>query len=135
MLEIPVRKKGSRLNLTPLIDIVFLLLVFFLLTSHFVQEEGIGIRLPASTHGTRQDRGRITIRITREGVLYVNGRRTSDKDLPVAIEKLLPGSEGTVVIRGDRDADLQTVVSVMDAAKQAGTKHIVLATIQETGGP
>lgn len=131
-MDIPVRSQSTGLNLTPLIDIVFLLLVFFLLTTHFIEEDGIGVRLPAAASMTTRDRDEVAVAITRDGELFVEGQM-----LPLArlLEKLRPmlGADTTVVIRGDRDVPLQTAVSVMEQAKQAGAARIVVATMEEAG--
>lgn len=131
-MDIPVRNKTTGLNLTPLIDIVFLLLVFFLLTTHFIEEDGIGVRLPSAASVTTRDRNEVAVAITREGDLFVEGQRLR---LDALGEKLRPmiKDDTTVVIRGDRDVPLQTAVSVMETAKKAGASRLVVATIQEGG--
>ncbi len=129
-MDIPVRNKTTGLNLTPLIDIVFLLLVFFLLTTHFIEEDGIGVRLPSAASVTQRDRNEVAVAITREGDLFVEGERLR---LDALAEKLrtMVKDDTTVVIRGDRDVPLQTAVSVMEAAKKTGAARLVVATIQE----
>ncbi len=129
-MDIPVRNKTTGLNLTPLIDIVFLLLVFFLLTTHFIEEDGIGVRLPSAASVTQRDRNEVAVAITREGDLFVEGERLR---LDALAEKLrtVVKDDTTVVIRGDRDVPLQTAVSVMEAAKKTGAARLVVATIQE----
>jgi biopolymer transport protein ExbD len=131
-MDIPVRNKTNGLNLTPLIDIVFLLLVFFLLTTHFIEEDGIGVRLPSAASVTTRDRNEVAVAITREGDLFVEGQRLG---LDALAEKLgtMIKDDTTIVIRGDRDVPLQTAVSVMETAKKAGASRLVVATIQEGG--
>jgi biopolymer transport protein ExbD len=131
-MDIPVRNKTNGLNLTPLIDIVFLLLVFFLLTTHFIEEDGIGVRLPSAASVTTRDRNEVAVAITREGDLFVEGQRLG---LDALAEKLgtMIKDDTTIVIRGDRDVPLQTAVSVMETAKKAGAARLVVATIQEGG--
>jgi biopolymer transport protein ExbD len=131
-MDIPVRNKTTGLNLTPLIDIVFLLLVFFLLTTHFIEEDGIGVRLPSAASVTTRDRNEVAVAITRDGDLFVEGERLG---LDALAEKLRPmiKDDTTVVIRGDRDVPLQTAVSVMETSKKAGAARLVVATLQEGG--
>jgi biopolymer transport protein ExbD len=131
-MDIPVRNKTNGLNLTPLIDIVFLLLVFFLLTTHFIEEDGIGVRLPSAASVTTRDRNEVAVAITRDGDLFVEGERLG---LDALAEKLRPmiKDDTTVVIRGDRDVPLQTAVSVMETSKKAGAARLVVATLQEGG--
>ncbi len=129
-MDIPVRTKSTGLNLTPLIDIVFLLLVFFLLTTQFIEEDGIGVKLPSSNSVTTRDRDEVAVAITRQGDLYVNGQRLPLAELTAKLADML-GSDTTVVVRGDREVALQTLVSVMEKAKQAGAARLVVATLQE----
>lgn len=129
-MDIPVRTKSTGLNLTPLIDIVFLLLVFFLLTTQFIEEDGIGVKLPSSNSVTTRDRDEVAVAITRQGNLYVNGQRLPLAELSAKLADML-GSDTTVVVRGDREVALQTLVSVMEKAKQAGAARLVVATLQE----
>jgi biopolymer transport protein ExbD len=132
-MDIPVRSKTTGLNLTPLIDIVFLLLVFFLLTTHFIEEDGIGVRLPSAASVTPRDRNEVAVAITREGDLFVEGQRLSLDALADKLRAMIK-DDTTVVIRGDRDVPLQTAVSVMEIAKKAGAARLVMATLQEGGG-
>ncbi|OEU51586.1 MAG: hypothetical protein BA871_10335 [Desulfuromonadales bacterium C00003096] len=129
-MDIPVRSKSTGLNLTPLIDIVFLLLVFFLLTTQFIEEDGIGVKLPSSNSFTTRDRDEVAIAITQQGDLFVQGQRLPLAGLTAKLEAIL-GADTTVVVRGDRDVALQTLVSVMEKAKQAGAARLVVATLQE----
>jgi len=129
-MDIPVRSKSTGLNLTPLIDIVFLLLVFFLLTTQFIEEDGIGVKLPSSNSVANRDRDEVAIAITRQGDLFVKGQRLPLASLTAKLEEVL-GADTTVVVRGDREVALQTLVSVMEKAKQAGAARLVVATLQE----
>jgi biopolymer transport protein ExbD len=131
-MDIPVRNKTNGLNLTPLIDIVFLLLVFFLLTTHFIEEDGIGVRLPSAASVTTRDRNEVAVAITREGDLFVEGQRLGLDGLAEKLGTMIK-DDTTIVIRGDRDVPLQTAVSVMETAKKAGASRLVVATIQEGG--
>jgi biopolymer transport protein ExbD len=129
-MDIPVRSKTNGLNLTPLIDIVFLLLIFFLLTTHFIEEDGIGVRLPSAASVTTRDRNEVAVAITREGELFVEGRRLELAALEDQLRTIVK-DDTTVIIRGDRDVSLQLAVSVMETAKKAGAQRLVVATLQE----
>lgn len=133
-MDIPVRSQTTGLNLTPLIDIVFLLLVFFLLTTHFIEEDGIGVRLPSAASTTTRERNDIALAITRDGRLFLAGELLPLADLEGRLRGMLTANT-TVVIRGDREVPLQTAVSVMEQAKKAGAAKIVVATLNETNSP
>ena len=129
MIEIKVRHKMPELNMAPLIDIVFLLLVFFLLTSHFMTQAQMGVQLPAARAGNQPVRHGITVTVPRQGPLLVAGQPLTGSTLQERLRQLLPDSTKTVVIRGDREVSLQRAVSVMVAAKKAGAARIVVATV------
>lgn len=133
-MDIPVRSQATGLNLTPLIDIVFLLLVFFLLTTHFIEEDGIGVRLPSAASTTTRERNEVALAITRDGRLFLAGQQVALADLGRKLQGILT-ADTTVVIRGDRDVPLQKAVTVMEQAKKAGAMKIVVATLTETNAP
>ncbi|MEW6487127.1 MAG: biopolymer transporter ExbD [Thermodesulfobacteriota bacterium] len=132
-MDIPVRPRAPGLNLTPMIDIVFLLLVFFLLTTHFVEEGGVGLRLPTAESQTERPEEPVTVSVARDGSVYLG---TEAVTLVGLVERLRvevgPGGR-PVVVRGDREAPLQAAVAVLDAARAAGAVRLVVAT--EHGGP
>jgi biopolymer transport protein ExbD len=134
MIEIPVRPRKTQMNMTPLIDIVFLLLIFFLLTTHFIEEDGIGVRLPEADSRRNAEQHAVVVSMTRQGLLFLNGKRLTQRDLETRLHEALKDSDGAVVIRADREATLQAAVFIMEAAKQAGADRIVVATLRETGG-
>lgn len=131
MIEIKVRYKPPEMNMAPLIDIVFLLLVFFLLTSHFMTKAQTGIKLPTAQSSSTAVPHGIIVTVPRQGPLLVAGKRLSGCTLKERLQQLLPGSDKTVVIRGDRAVSLQRAVSVMETAKAAGAARIVVATVPE----
>ncbi len=132
-MDIPVRPKTAGMNLTPLIDIVFLLLVFFLLTTRFVEEDGIGVKLPRAASRVEAPAEAVSVAITRTGTVFLRGRAVPLDRLEGRLREHLEDG-GTVVIRGDRESVLQTVVRVMEAAKRAGAGRIVVATLRDGGG-
>jgi len=133
-MDIPVRTQHASLNLTPLVDMVFLLLMFFLLTTQFIEEDGIGVRLPtaASPMDTGQDR--VTVVLTSQGEVYLKGAPLHTDDLAPRLRELI-GRNTTVILKGDRKARLQQAVAVMEQAKLAGAARIVVATEQEIPSP
>jgi len=133
-MDIPVRSQGTVLNLTPLIDIVFLLLIFFLLTTQFIEEDGIGVRLPTAASAVDRERDELAVVVTSAGELFVEGQRLSMTELGPRLRDLL-GRDTTIVLRGDWEVHLQQVVSVMEQARLAGAARIVVATEQEVPTP
>jgi len=126
------RRAGSILNLTPLIDIVFLLLVFFMLTSHFIEDQAIDINLPkAKSSGDLIDKSFVEVTVDLEGTLLVNGRAVRIEQLEETLKGALHAPDvRSVRLRGDHEARLGLIVSVIDAARSAGAESLDILTRQ-----
>ncbi len=113
-------------NLTPLIDAVFLLLVFFMLTSHFVRDESLNIALPEAQSGSEMlDDKPLEVALEAGGDILVGGTATTIDELPERLKQLLEKRKDKVVtLRGDRAADLGAAVGVLDAARLAGANSV-----------
>jgi biopolymer transport protein ExbD len=115
--------------LTSLIDIVFLLLVYFLLTTNFMVEEGIKIKLPQAKASAPQTEEVITVYVDREGRAFLGTDEVSISVLFDRLKQMIGGQENKlVVIRADRAVILNKAVKVMDVAKAAGAGRLCLAT-------
>jgi biopolymer transport protein ExbD len=114
-------------DIAPLIDVVFILLIFFMLTSSFVVRPGIKVDLPKTvTHQSVESR-RINILISSQDVVYLNDKVVSDKEL----EDYLQGNKediNSVFIKADKYSSLGRVVSVWDIARKVGLSHVNIAT-------
>jgi len=129
------RRRTSHVpNLTPLIDIVFLLLVFFMLTSHFVQDEVLNIDLPNADSGEALDAPKqIEVIITENGEYSVNSQVLTLEALEdVLLEKIKDQEEKVVRIRGDKDVDLGIAIGAFDAARKAGASGVDIVTVEQT---
>jgi biopolymer transport protein ExbD len=125
-----VRRSSDVPNLTPLIDIVFLLLVFFLLTAHFVRDEGIAIQLPEAESAVASDDDLLVeVLVDAEGRIHLDKQEVLVDQLEARIRAALEGKEKKwVTLRGDRGTQLQIVVSVLDAARRAGAESVDVVT-------
>ncbi|MBW6520530.1 MAG: biopolymer transporter ExbD [Desulfoarculaceae bacterium] len=124
------KKVGQGLNLTPLIDVVFLLLIFFMLTSNFIRDEMIPLALPTAETGQP-----LTGEKTLQVVLDNQGRILIDQEAiaPTALEEILRQklhllAEKRVQLRGDQAVSLGLTVEVLDAARKAGAEGIDIIT-------
>ncbi|MDX8401853.1 MAG: biopolymer transporter ExbD [Mariprofundaceae bacterium] len=113
-------------NLTPMIDIVFLLLVFFLLTAHFVRDEALPVQLPQAESGTSADADRaLEIVLDAQGHVWIGGEEAPPEAWASTIRSRLATSSGRQVrLRGDARADLGRMVRLLDAARQAGAASV-----------
>ena len=115
--------------LTSLIDIVFLLLIYFLLTTNFMVDEGIKIKLPNASATSPQTQKEITIVVDKKGRAFLENHEIPLNELFATLKARLMGMEdGLVVIKADRAVVLNKAVRVMDVAKAAGAGRLVLAT-------
>ena len=130
MVEFERRKKiRAHLDIAPLIDIVFLLLIFFMLTAHFVVVPGIEITLPAAETALPYEEEDIVIFITRDNIIYFNNQQICiDKLKAALIERLEVSQEKIVILRADERIDLGLAVQVMDIARQAEAEGLVIST-------
>jgi biopolymer transport protein ExbD len=131
MLVHPKRRDRIKVQvpLTSLIDIVFLLLIYFLLTTNFMVEEGIKIKLPQARAAAPQTEEVITIYVDQQGTAFLGTQEVSPPKLLDRLREMIGGRENKlVVIRADRRVILNKAVKVMDIAKAAGAGRLCLAT-------
>lgn len=122
----PIKVQGP---LTSLIDIVFLLLIYFLLTTNFMVEEGIKIKLPQARAAAPQTEEVITVYVDQQGRAFLGAEEVSVARLFDRLKEMIGGKENKlVVIRADRAVILNKAVKVMDIAKAAGAGRLCLAT-------
>ncbi len=112
----------THLNIAPLIDVVFLLLLFFMLSSHFVTQPGIKITLPTAITAKLHPEEDIIVFIAEDNNVFLNEEEVTLENLLDKLRMMLAESaKKTVVIKADEKIDLGLAVKVMDVAKQAGT--------------
>ena len=122
------RKSESEVNLTPMLDVVFIMLIFFIVTASFVKESGIEISRPGASTAVRKERGNILIAISANDQIWMNRRQVDPRALRANIERAhAENPQGAVVIQADKAAKTGLLVQVMDAARQAGVKDVSLA--------
>ena len=124
-----VKEEEPGIGITPLVDIVFLLLIFFMLTSHFNVASGVPIRLPKiAQKAYDSDVRKIVLVIDRKGQTYLRGELTDEKNLGPKLKSLVE-KEGLVhlLLEADKDVSHGRVVQVMDLAKRAGISSIIIA--------
>ncbi len=128
------RRRTSQIpNLTPLIDIVFLLLVFFMLTSHFVQEQALNIDLPVADSGeVVSEDDQLEVVIKPDGLFLIDEHIVEPENLEAMLRQQLKGRKDKLVrVRGDRGAPLGKAVAVLDAARKAGADGVDIVTEQQ----
>ena len=130
------RQDEVSLDMTPLIDVVFLLLIFFMLTASFTQAQRLKVELPKAEQGEaiKDPAKNWVIEIDAEGNYALNGEALAGDQLILRLRELPERTDDTVIlIRADAKTEHQAVVQALDAARAAGLLHIGLAT--ETAQP
>lgn len=122
-------RKKAEIPLTPMIDIVFLLLIYFLLTTNFLVEEGITINLPEANAVDPRIQTEITVCLDRNGNVIFKEREMSFELLFTTLKEMIdPHGDQLVVVKADKEVALKAAVRVMDIAKTAGAARLSLAT-------
>jgi biopolymer transport protein ExbD len=118
----PRKHKPPRIEIIPMIDVMMFLLVFFVLISlNALPAIGLKVALPYSTNAEHlQMPRRVTVTLAANGDVYLDGQQTTLARLPEQLRALAHESKLTVIVAGDREAQLQPLVSVLDALKRAG---------------
>ncbi|MGD9142030.1 MAG: biopolymer transporter ExbD [bacterium] len=124
--------KGVQINMGPLIDMVFLLLIFFVVTTSFVKESGIDVQRSTAATAEVKERGNILIGVTPEGDIYFEGKRIDIRSVRPLIERALAEDpESGVVIVADKRSETGSIVQVMDQCRLAGARNVSLAAKRE----
>ncbi len=120
--------EDQEVDLTPMLDVVFIMLIFFIVTASFVKESGIDINRPNAATAVKKERGNILVAITPSGQIWIDRRQGDVRAVRANIER--PHAEnpqGAVVIQADSESKNGLLVAVMDAAKLAGVENISIA--------
>lgn len=129
-MKISVRKKRiSTVTLISFTDVIFLLIIFLLISSNFITHSGIKVDLPGSSSQQNEFNKNISITLTKNEEIYIDNEYVSWEELPEILNrKLIDDPEQVVVIRADKDIALKKVVKLLDLAKLSGTNRFFIAT-------
>ena len=118
----------QELSVAPLIDVVFLLLIFFMLTSTFIEPEAVDLMLEGGQSATVTPAERLEVQVTTEGTIRLNGLRLSLGQLTTEISARIKGDqERAVTIKADAEVQVQVLVQIMDQVQLAGANNLRLA--------
>jgi len=126
--DLSVDTDESGVDITPMLDVVFIMLIFFIVTATFIKEAGIDVDKPEAATAVVQEKASILVAIDAEDRVWINRREVDVRSVRSIIERLhAENPKGTVVIQADRDSRNNTLVQVMDASRRAGVYEIALA--------
>jgi biopolymer transport protein ExbD len=132
-----LRSSGGNveINMAPLIDMTFLLLIFFAVTTSFVKEAGIDVQRSTAATAEVKERGNIMIGVNQQGDIYMEGKKIDLRSIRPLVERALAEApESGVVVVADRRSETGAIVKVMDQCRLAGAKNVSLAAKREGEG-
>lgn len=119
---------SDEINISPLIDMVFILLIFFIVTTVFVEETGVEVNKPQASSATDLDKNSILIAITAEGKVVYGGREIGPSGVRSTVRRLVQQDDMPVIIQADKSATVELLARVLDEAKLGGANLVNLAT-------
>lgn len=117
---------SNEVNLTPMLDVVFIMLIFFIVTTSFIKESGIEIERPESSSASPRPDAQVLVAVTPEGAVWVDGDPVDVHRVGQQVADML-SEDGSVVIQADRDSTTGLLIEVMDRLKQAGVDQVAVA--------
>jgi biopolymer transport protein ExbD len=121
-------RSAIELNIAPLIDMVFILLIFFLVTTSFVKETGIDVNRPKAATAVPKNKAMIMIAVDEENRVFFDHREIDIRAVRANIERALAETrDGTVIVVADKKSSTGTTIEVMDGCRNAGAKNVSLA--------
>jgi biopolymer transport protein ExbD len=125
-------EEENEINLTPMLDVVFIMLIFFIVTASFIKEAGIDVNRPDAPSADSQDDAAILIAISSNDEIWIDRRETEPNAVRGMIERLhAENPKGSIVIQADEESTHETLVIVMEAAKQAGVTNVAIAALKD----
>ena len=121
-------EEESEINLTPMLDVVFIMLIFFIVTASFIKEAGIDVNRPDAPTAESQEDAAILIAISANDEIWIDRKEMDPRAVRGAIERLhAENPKGSIVIQADENSTNEMLVVVMEAAKQAGVANVAIS--------
>ena len=124
-----IQEDESEINMTPMLDIVFIMLIFFIVTATFVKEAGIDVLKPPAETGEKKPLANILIAVSPEGTIWVERREVELAGLKAVIEKLFAENpKGSISIQADEKAPAPVIIDIIERAREAGVYQVSVST-------
>jgi len=131
-LGIERKSKDTTLNMGPLIDMVFILLIFFLVTTSFVRESGVEVKRPIASTAEKQEKTTMIVAVTEEGMIYIDEKLVDIRSVRSTMERFkVENPKGNVVITADKNSLFGVSIEVLDEVRAAGISNVVVAATKE----
>ncbi len=127
----PAPAEEGAIDLTPMLDVVFIMLIFFIVTASFIKEAGIDVNRPDAVTSQKKPKAAILIAVDPSSAVWIEGNKIDIRQLKNKITTMRADNpEGSVVIQADEEATADVIIDVMDAARAAGVFDVALSTEQ-----
>ena len=124
----------TELDMTPMLDIVFIMLIFFIVTTSFVKESGVTVSSPSAQSASEQESVNIYIAITAAGEVWIDRKPVDPRSVRAIVARLhADNPEGSVIIQSDEEATTGILVEVMDQVRLSGVEAIAIAADKKAG--
>jgi biopolymer transport protein ExbD len=124
--------KPIEINMAPLIDMTFLLLIFFIVTTSFVKETGLEVHRPSAKSAESKEKSTIMVGVSRQGFIYMENRSIDLRSVRANVEKAMADNpDAGVIVVADKESSTGLVVNVIDQCRLAGAKAVSIATKKE----
>ncbi len=128
----PVASEESTIDLTPMLDVVFIMLIFFIVTASFIKEPGVDVNKPLATTTAMKNKASILVAITGSDEVWVDKQPVDIRNIKMHIERIhAENPNGTLVIQADDDSSIATLSRVARAATELGISDISVATLDQ----
>jgi biopolymer transport protein ExbD len=124
-------KEETEINLTPMLDVVFIMLIFFIVTTSFVKEAGIQVNRPSAATSEQKAKANIIVAIRKNNEIWIDKRIVDLRAVRANIEKLKSlNSQNSIVIQSDKESKTDTLIKVMDQIRLAGINEISISALK-----
>ncbi|MCH9697923.1 MAG: biopolymer transporter ExbD [Gammaproteobacteria bacterium] len=128
-----VEDENSDIDMTPMLDIVFIMLIFFIVTASFIKESGIEVNRPIASTSTPNETAHIVVSIKEDGEIWIDKRRVDVRAVRTNVMRLhVENPLGSVIVAADRNTRTHVLVAVVDQIRQAGIPNPTIATDAES---
>ena len=125
-------EEENEINLTPMLDVVFIMLIFFIVTASFIKEAGINVDRPEAFTWEKQEEAAILVAISAADEIWIDRHKVDPSGVRAAIERLhLENPKGSLVIQADEESTNASLVVVMSAANKVGISNVAISTKEE----
>jgi biopolymer transport protein ExbD len=125
-------EEDNEINLTPMLDVVFIMLIFFIVTASFIKEAGIDVNRPAALTADKMEDASILIAISENDEIWIDRKQIDPRAVRASIERMhAENPKGSIVIQADMESTNEMLTVVLEAAKKAGVSNVAISAIAD----